>query len=571
MWMQRERRINRVQRRLSTEAAALELASELGHNRSNDGWGAQHDPMGSAKVFVYEPPPQFNSGLLACGTGFDQLFDDGITNAGLGPKLREVAGWGVTLFETSMWGVEPIMHQRMLRSRHRTMDPDKASIFYVPYYPRFAVDCLRRFPGFGRVENQPSGDPPPKPDRIMAPYINNLTDSDDTSVSAELEGDLWRWLEASPYFARHGGHDHLVALSHAEVFHKLEASRYKCRGCSGFLNDVRAQNIMRASFEVDCKHSRPCATPSIAAPYPSSAHCHQGKPCAVGVGVKWKAVGAERRPDWLIFVGSTDRNPYRRAFCRHLFKTRAPRRIAACDKSATSDPGAVFEKYRRTTFCLQPPGDTATRKGFFDAVLAGCIPVIASRNVRYPFDDVLDYNSFTVRATNPERVVEELLRLNASRIVSMRRSLADVARSLQYSAGGDDEDAADYILREALQRSAPARQARFASRGLLGLEAKVDAPPESSMTEQGESPDELKGRAVVPAQAAPVSPVDVVLAEAGLGQSVNGMIASLAGTTHDPAKAPMMEPIEKGREDHQSTQRFFEVMGRGSFRTATES
>ena len=31
--------------------------------------------------------------------------------------------------------------------------------------------------------------------------------------------------------------------------------------------------------------------------------------------------------------------------------------------------------YLLTTFCLMPPGDTPSRRGFWDALLMGCIPV----------------------------------------------------------------------------------------------------------------------------------------------------------------------------------------------------
>jgi hypothetical protein len=32
--------------------------------------------------------------------------------------------------------------------------------------------------------------------------------------------------------------------------------------------------------------------------------------------------------------------------------------------------------YRRSVFCLSPPGDSPTRKGLFDSILSGCIPVV---------------------------------------------------------------------------------------------------------------------------------------------------------------------------------------------------
>jgi len=35
-----------------------------------------------------------------------------------------------------------------------------------------------------------------------------------------------------------------------------------------------------------------------------------------------------------------------------------------------------FEAYNRSIFCFQPPGDGVARKGYFDAIAVGCIPVI---------------------------------------------------------------------------------------------------------------------------------------------------------------------------------------------------
>ena len=35
--------------------------------------------------------------------------------------------------------------------------------------------------------------------------------------------------------------------------------------------------------------------------------------------------------------------------------------------------------FRKATFCPAPPGDSITRKSIFDALLAGCIPVIFAR------------------------------------------------------------------------------------------------------------------------------------------------------------------------------------------------
>ena len=44
----------------------------------------------------------------------------------------------------------------------------------------------------------------------------------------------------------------------------------------------------------------------------------------------------------------------------------------------TSDRSFIlaWELYATSVFCFQPGGDSATRRGFFDSLLFGCIPVI---------------------------------------------------------------------------------------------------------------------------------------------------------------------------------------------------
>ena len=40
---------------------------------------------------------------------------------------------------------------------------------------------------------------------------------------------------------------------------------------------------------------------------------------------------------------------------------------------------AVVDAYLASDFCLVPPGDTPTRRAFFDALLTGCVPVVKTR------------------------------------------------------------------------------------------------------------------------------------------------------------------------------------------------
>lgn len=49
------------------------------------------------------------------------------------------------------------------------------------------------------------------------------------------------------------------------------------------------------------------------------------------------------------------------------------------EKGGHTPFGEPSELYRRARFCLQPWGDTGGRKGYFDAIMAGCINVIFTR------------------------------------------------------------------------------------------------------------------------------------------------------------------------------------------------
>ena len=40
---------------------------------------------------------------------------------------------------------------------------------------------------------------------------------------------------------------------------------------------------------------------------------------------------------------------------------------------------AVVDANLASVFCLVPPGDTPTRRAFFDALLTGCVPVVKTR------------------------------------------------------------------------------------------------------------------------------------------------------------------------------------------------
>merc|ERR1711897_115799 len=66
----------------------------------------------------------------------------------------------------------------------------------------------------------------------------------------------------------------------------------------------------------------------------------------------------------------------------------------------------------------------------FEALFAGCVPVILSNYVRLPFDDIVDWAAFTIRWPMEKAGVElyhylkELLEVQPDRVLNLQREVA---------------------------------------------------------------------------------------------------------------------------------------------------
>jgi hypothetical protein len=95
--------------------------------------------------------------------------------------------------------------------------------------------------------------------------------------------------------------------------------------------------------------------------------------------------------------------------------------------------------YLVSTFCLIPPGDTATRKALFDAILFGCVPVLFyPESAAFPWHLPVDAAEFAVML-HPQAALEDPLgvmrALRAERNEALRRKqkvMVRLAHRLQY-------------------------------------------------------------------------------------------------------------------------------------------
>ena len=95
---------------------------------------------------------------------------------------------------------------------------------------------------------------------------------------------------------------------------------------------------------------------------------------------------------------------------------------------------------QNSVFCLQPHGDTATRKSLYGSIISGCIPVLFQLSyiptrVTYPVDAKIDYSKFTVMIPTSKTFTEVLdpYRHDTDAVKQLQKNLARVAKYLQYN------------------------------------------------------------------------------------------------------------------------------------------
>ncbi|KAG0549303.1 hypothetical protein BDA96_01G243600 [Sorghum bicolor] len=113
----------------------------------------------------------------------------------------------------------------------------------------------------------------------------------------------------------------------------------------------------------------------LAVPYPTNFH-----PATAADVRAWQAKARAFKRRWLFsFVGAARPGSNKTVRAEILQQCGASSRCGMfrCNKGSQCEaaPGAMMRVLESSSFCLQPRGDTATRRSTFDAVLAGCIPV----------------------------------------------------------------------------------------------------------------------------------------------------------------------------------------------------
>ena len=393
------------------------------------------------RFYIYDLPARFNSNITDCVHSYLHRHVSCGDMSWFGNGAEFARDHELSVRYTWMFSLEAIVHHKLLHSRYRTLDPAQAHFFYIPYYS--GLNCLCEKPNrtFSTTDNL----------RALAEFLH----------------------VQQPYTANR---PHLMTLS------KIEREQ-GTQSCAVLHHSMFAQlDVAFIGIEQDIWR-RQTTKPLIVAPYPSYGHFLSDQPLATARNQYLTTLYSDTR-DVTLFLASGTRFASHGGIRARVIK-QLPRPIYSTydaytrlHPNMTSQPSNVFlatpecwgkhHEYTMTwmkhsLFCLQPSGDSPTRKSFYDAIISGCIPVlfnVANKRVKYPFDTHLNYSAFTVQLeeadVNNGALLTDLMKPYMSRAVieRMQAALLQVVPFFQYnvlvsnSTTDTHDDALYYVLQD---------------------------------------------------------------------------------------------------------------------------
>jgi len=347
---------------------------------AGDAGGVLDDnPVGKLKVFVYEMPRKYNQMLLSKDSRC----------------LHH------------MFAAEIFMHQFLLSSAVRTLDPEEADWFYTPVY----TTC----------DLTPQGFPLPfRAPRIMRSAIKYVATT---------------W----PYWNRTEGADHFFLTPHdfGACFHYQE-ERAMVRGILPLLRRATLVQTFGQRNHV-CLQEGSITIPPYANPHKMQAHLiNPGTPRSIFVYFRGLFYDMGNDPEGGYYARGARASVWENFKDNPLFDI------------STEHPSTYYEDMQRAIFCLCPLGWAPWSPRLVEAVVFGCIPVIIADDIVLPFADAIPWEQISVFVAERDvpRLDSILTSIPLQDILRKQRLLAgaSVKQALLFHQPARPGDAFDQIL-----------------------------------------------------------------------------------------------------------------------------
>ncbi|OAY59749.1 hypothetical protein MANES_01G056300v8 [Manihot esculenta] len=387
-------------------------------------------------VYIHHIPSRFNQDLLEnCGSitaGTEHNMCPYLVNSALGHEVENSQAIlsNKSWHSTNQFLLEVIFHFRMKKYKCLTNDSSLASAIYVPFYA--GIDISR--------------------------YLWHFN----ISVRDQSAFELVRWLVEKPEWKKMFGRDHFfVAGRIAWDFRRQTDNESDWGSKLMFLpesNNMSMLAIESSSWKND-----------YAIPYPTCFH-----PSKESEVFQWQdKMRRQTRPFLFSFAGAPRpdlQDSIRSKIIEECLASKDLCKLLVCDYGVNGaincdNPVNVMKLFQNSVFCLQPPGDSYTRRSIFDSILAGCIPVFfnpGTAYAQYKWHLPKNYSKYSVYI--PVEDVEDwraginqtLLRIPENRVLAMREEVIKIIPRIIYadprSRMETIEDAFDLAVKGILER-----------------------------------------------------------------------------------------------------------------------
>ncbi|XP_021836490.2 probable xyloglucan galactosyltransferase GT11 [Spinacia oleracea] len=401
-------------------------------SKAVDSIHVKKDPCTGRYIYIHDLPPRFNQDLLInCKTLSKWIdFCPYVSNDGLGPRIIKKSWYNTNQFMLSV-----IFHSRMKQYECLTKNSSLASAVYLPFYPGLEIS------------------------RFLWSQVN-------CSVRDAAALDFVTWVREKHEWTRMSGMDHFFVAGRIS----WDFSRIG----GGNSTDSWGSNLLRLSEVINMtvltiESKKPYENNEFAIPYPTYFH-----PSSINEVHEWqervRRSSKERRRRYLFsFVGGPRPNATRYirgeliSQCKNALNHRCKLVNCVENKELCKTPTHIIEMFMKSDFCLQPPGDSYTRRSTFDSILAGCIPVFfhpGSAYIQYLWHFPKNYTKYSVfipedGVMNGTVRVEELLsQISKEDVSSMREEVIRMIPRIIYARKklNKIEDAFDITVTNVLER-----------------------------------------------------------------------------------------------------------------------
>ncbi|KAL3829266.1 hypothetical protein ACJIZ3_018068 [Penstemon smallii] len=383
---------------------------------------------------MHNLPSRFNEDIIKNCSSLIKWFNmcKPIANMGLGPQVSNHDGmiqnksWSWYL--TNQFTLEIIFHNKMKNYKCLTNNSSLASAIFVPFYAGLEI---------GR----------------------HLWDFN-TSVRDAASLDLIKWLTSKPEWKYMYGRDHFFIGGRISWDFRRQTDVDSDWG-NKLLLLPEAKNMTMLSIE-----SSTIGENELAIPYPSYFH-----PTSKREILEWQENILSKKRQYLYsFLGAPRPRTLHTirdeiiSLCLNSFETCS---FLNCNKASVdcNEPFQVMKMLMNSIFCLQPAGDSYTRRSIFDSILAGCIPVFfhpKSAYEQYLWHFPKDYRKYSVfiredMVRNGKANIDKILvEISENEVLAMRKEVSDLIPNVIYGDPrirlDDFDDAFDIAVKRMIER-----------------------------------------------------------------------------------------------------------------------